>query len=184
LVGMFELKGAFGERVVGVLGGRAEVESVNCVLRTLAAVDKKTRTVSQVFDASGIAGVAHLVHAARFALTAQATRMNFASSLNIELICWVAGERQINRAFERVGLREGCKKVAILTIGETREQVKRAQAEIARELSIERNDKVLDVTREKTAALLQAFEIQKHELKIAGVEKLVLERVALLSLQR
>ena len=181
---MFKLRGEFGKRVVGVIGARGIMKNINAKLKTMAAVDKKTRTTNQIFDADRISGEEHLVHAAKLALTARATRTNFAESFNIELVCWVAGMRQINQAFERVGLREGCGRVALLTIGSTSSAVKRAQTEILDELGLKRDDAVLEVTAKKVPELIKSFGITKSELEIAPVQKLVLERVALLALQR
>jgi tRNA threonylcarbamoyladenosine modification (KEOPS) complex Cgi121 subunit len=181
---MFELKGTFGRCTIGIVGGRATVDEVDGLLRRLARVDRRHGTVSQIFDASRIAGRGHLLHAARLALIAQATGKNFASSLNIELACWVAGERQIGRALEKVGLHKGGMTVAVLTVGRTRSAVKRSQADILHELRIERDDDVVEFEPKKIAALLKVFSIPKHELEIADIRKLVLERIALLSLQR
>ena len=181
---MLELKGAFGKRVVGVIGARAEVQDVDAMLKTLSAIDEKVHTVSQIFDADRIAGKEHLIHAAKLALDARATCTSFAGSLNIELVCWASGVRQIAQAFERVGLRKGCRQVAILTIGNTREAVKCAQTKILQELRVKRDNKVIDITPKKIPVLMKTFNIPKRELKIADIQKLVLEKVALLSLQR
>lgn len=184
VLGMFELGGAFGKRVVGMVGGRASVGDVDELLRKLAKVDEKNRTTSQAFEASSIAGKEHLVHAARLALIAHATKRNFASSLNIELVCWAAAERQIARAFEKVGIHKGCKGLAILALGSSRAQVRRALVSICRELGIERDDGVLELTRGKVSNLCKVFSISDDELKVAPIQKLVLERVALLALER
>ena len=180
---MFELRGTFGKRAIGVAGGRMTVDDVDELLEELARIDSKRGTVSQIFDASRIAGKEHLLHAARLALIAQATGKNFASSLNIELACWVAGERQINRAFGKVGVRKGSMAVTVLTIGKTRFAVKCAQSDVVRELHIKRDDDVVEFVPKKIAALLKVFSIPKRELEIADIRKLVLERIALLSLQ-
>jgi KEOPS complex subunit Cgi121 len=181
---LFELKGAFGKSIVGVMGALADVQDIDAMLKTLAIIDKRSQTIGQIFDADRIAGKEHLVHAAKMALTAQATHMNFADSLNIELVCWVSGLRQIARAFDRVGVRKGCNHVAVLTIGKSREEIKRAQKETLRELNLDRDDKVLDVDSNKISMLMKVFNISKKELEIAPIEKLVLEKIALLSLQR
>jgi tRNA threonylcarbamoyladenosine modification (KEOPS) complex Cgi121 subunit len=181
---LFELKGAFGKRIVGVMGALADVQDIDAMLKILATIDKRSHTIGQIFDADHTAGKKHLVHAAKLALTAQATHMNFADSLNIELVCWVSGMRQIVRAFDRVGVRKGCNHVAVLTIGKSREEVKRAQTETLRELNLDRDDKVLDVNSKKISTLMKAFDVSEKELEIAPIEELVLEKVALLSLQR
>jgi KEOPS complex subunit Cgi121 len=181
---LFELKGAFGKSIVGIMGALANVQDIDAMLKTLAIIDKRSQTINQIFDADRIAGKEHLVHAAKLALTAQATHMSFADSLNIELVCWVSGLRQIIRAFDRVGVRKGCNRAAVLTIGKRREDVKRAQTETLRELNLDHDDKVLDVDSNKIPMLMKVFNISKKELEIAPIEKLVLEKIALLSLQR
>jgi len=181
---LFELKGVFGKRIVGVMGALADVQDIDAMLKTLATIDKKSHTIGQIFDADCIASKKHLVHAAKLALTAQATHMNFADSLNIELVCWASGLRQIARAFDRVGVRKGRNRVAVLTIGKSQEEVKRAQTETMRELNMNHDDKVLNVNSKKISTLMKAFDISKKELKIAPIEELVLEKIALLSLQR
>ncbi len=184
LVMMFEFKGPFGKRVIGIAGGRIAIKSVDEVLKTIRSVDRKHGTVSQIFDASRIAGAEHLAHAARLALTAHTTGTNFADALGIELVCWTAGARQINRAFEKVGLRKKSKSVALLTIGKARGQVKLAQADLLHQLHITRDDRMIELTPKKVNMLLKIFSIPKHELKIADAKKLVVERIALLSLQK
>jgi tRNA threonylcarbamoyladenosine modification (KEOPS) complex Cgi121 subunit len=181
---LFELKGAFGKKIVGVMGALTDVRDVNAMLKTLATIDKRSQTIGQIFDADTIAGEGHLIHAAKLALTAQATRMNFADSLNIELVCWASGLRQIARAFDRVGVHKGCNHVVVLTIGKSRKDVKRAQMETLRELNLNRDDNVLDVNSKKISVLMKAFDVSKREMEIAPIEKLVLEKVALLSLRR
>lgn len=178
---VFNLEGPFGRRVVGAAGGRGKVVDVDELLRRLADIDKRGGTTSQVFDASRVAGVEHLVHAARSALIARATKDNFASSMPVELVCRVAAERQIGRAFDKLGVRPGGVEIALLTVGASRSRVRAAVNEIFSELGIERDDKVLELKREKFSNLQRTFSIAKRELEVAPIQKLILERIALLA---
>lgn len=181
---MFKLKGPFGERFASVAGGRVKIENVDQLLGKLAEIDEKTGTTSQVFDASRIAGAAHLVHAARLALVSHATGKSLASSLNIEFVCWTAGSHQIEQALGRVGVGENTRTVALLTVGSSEDEVERARDEALRYLEIERDDVVLKIGPEKAPRLLEVFSISAKEREIADIQKLVLERMALLALQR
>lgn len=181
---MYELKGCFGKRVVGVSGGRIRAGNVEELLDKIQKIDRANKTTSQIFDASYVAGSEHLVHSARSALIAHAMKTNFADSLNIEISCWVAAEQQIARAFEKVGLRENSDTVAILVLGDSRPRVKKVLHEICRELGIAREDDVLELTAEKIPRLVEIFSISNGELKIAPDQKLVLERIALLTLKK
>jgi tRNA threonylcarbamoyladenosine modification (KEOPS) complex Cgi121 subunit len=181
---VYELKGTFGKRVVGIVGGKLVDEGINVILDRLARIDRRHCTVSQIFDASRIAGKDHLLQAARLSLIAEATNKKFASSLNIELACWAAAKRQIARAFGKVGVRKGTSEIAILTLGKTRLEVKKSIEDFVRELIVVRDDDVGELTTEKIPTLLKIFSIPKSELEISGIQKLVLERIALLCLQR
>lgn len=183
-ISILTLTGHFGKCVLGVSGGGGAVHDIERILERIAKIDRRHGTTSQVFDASRIAGKTHLAHAAKLALTAQFTRRNFTSSLGLELMCWAAGVRQITQALERVGLREGSTQVAILTLGKSCEAVNRAQTDIFSELGIKRDQRVLELTPEKTRSLVDVFSISEEELKLAPIEKLVLERIALLSLEK
>lgn len=160
------------------------MDDVERCLEELAKADEKNGTTSQLFNASRIAGKEHLVHAARLALISYSTGINFASSLNIELVCWTAAERQISRAFEKVGLRRGDRYLAILTLGDSRTQVKQAMAKIVNGLELKRDDGVLKLTPQKVSEISDAFSISRGELNIAPIQKLVLERMALLALEK
>lgn len=178
------LRGPFGKRVAGVSGGRVSSVDVEKFLEKLQRIDKEEKTTSQLFDASHIAGLEHLLHSARLALIAQATGMNFADSPNIELLCWVAAERQISRAFEKVGLRRDSDTAAILVLGDSKLQVKKVLEEIHQGLGIKREDGVLELTEQKIPKLIKSFSISKEEMKFAPVRRLILERVALLALEK
>ena len=181
---VFELNLGFGKKAVGVAGGVAEIENVEELLQKVRKVDGEHGTVSQLFDATRIAGKAHLVHASKLALIAQATKTNFASSLGIELMCWVAAERQINKVFDKVGLREDSEALAVLTVGDRPAQVRQALGALVLELGIERDDGVLEISPRKIPILSKIYSISKPALEISEVQKLVLERVSLLALER
>jgi tRNA threonylcarbamoyladenosine modification (KEOPS) complex Cgi121 subunit len=178
------LRGPFGSRALCIAGGRGNVADTQEFLGKMAAIDDEVGTTSQVFDASLVAGPEHLVHAARSALTAHATGRNLAGSLRIELMCWAAAERQIGRAFEKMGLRRGVGELAFVVVARSRTGARAAMGKIFRELGVERDDGVLGVARKKVPAIRRAFSISSEELEVAPLEKLVLERIALLALAR
>lgn len=181
---LFKFKGAFGERSVGVAGGRTNVGDVNNFLKKLSEIDQEQGTTSQVFKSSCIAGVEHLLHSARLALTAFATGTNFASSLGVELACWTSAQRQIGRALDTVGITKDDKEIALVTIGYSNDQVKRAINEILFKLNITRDDSVLKINDKKIQILIAAFSIPHHLLKTYDIQKLVMERIALLALEK
>ncbi len=183
-VSTFRVKGSFGSKVVGVAAGICRVENVDEFLAKFAEVDKAENTVTQVFDASRVAGAGHLIQAARLALNAQASKMGFASSPSIELICWAAAERQIGRAFEKIGVRSGEIGLAFVSVGNSSSHVRRALSKIFRKLVKDWDNSLIEISRNKIPGLRRVFSISKEELAIASIEKIVLDRVALLAVAK
>ena len=62
--------------------------------------------------------------------------------------------------------------------------MKKSIDDFVRELLVERDDDVVELTQEKIPTLLEIFSIPEGELEICDIQKLVLERIALLCLQR
>ena len=180
----FRVRGRFGTRFVAVAAGHFSVDDVDGFLVRIAQVDRETGTLTQVLNASRVAGVDHLVHATRLALEAQANGTGFASSVPIELICWASAERQIGRAFEKMGLREGKWGLAVLTTGTSSPQTASAVKRIFGELGGEWDNGLLELNQEKIAGLQKMFSINNEELAVAPVERIILERVALLALAK
>jgi tRNA threonylcarbamoyladenosine modification (KEOPS) complex Cgi121 subunit len=170
--------------VVAVVGGKGKVKDVNEVLDHLREIAKKHGIVAQAFDACVVAGVRHLVHAARLATLAQEDKRGFANSLEVELICWTSAERQIGRAIKKIGLKSGKRKLAFVAIGDSHAKVKKALGEVFLSLGLKPAPKVLDLSREKEKKIREIFSISPRELGVIPLEKLVIERISLLELQR
>lgn len=152
------------------------------IIQKLEEIDRMRGTVSQVFDASSIAGPKHLIHAARLAITAGDSGRGLADSLKMDLVCWVAGERRIGEALRKVGLRPDGREIAFLVLGDSTQRVRAALTDIFK-LGAKRDDKLLELSPKKGKKLKQRFLISQKELDIAPIGDLVLERVALLSLE-
>lgn len=178
------VKGPFGVRVVGVAAGIFSIDNVDEFLCKLTEVDRRGSTVTQAFKASCISGVEHLIHAARLAIIANENKTGFASSLAIELICWTAAERQIGRAFDKIGVRKGEDSLAILSIGTSSAQVSGTVSKIFQEFAAEWDNTLLELKPEKFSELQKIFSISQDEITIAPIQKIILERVALLALAK
>ncbi len=181
---MVEITGEFGERQVLVTGGFAEIENIEKIIEKLNEIDEKYETISQLFNASTIAGKNHLYHASKLALEALENGQAFAKSPSIELTCWVAGMRQIKKSLKRVGVDEDSNKIALVTIGEKKTKAEEAQKEILQTLDVERDEQVLEIDKDKEKRLGKIFSISEKQLEIMPIDRLVMEKVALLSLEQ
>lgn len=181
---MRELNGPFGKQLLEITSGSINVNDVEMVVKTVKKVSDNQGVVSQIFDAERIAGREHLIHAIRLALIHLESGESFADSPDIELACWTAGTRQIDQALELSGIRGETKKAALVVVGSNKKEVKKATEELSQKLQIERDESVLDITPEKTELLKEVFSISNAQLATAGLKELILERIALLSLEK
>lgn len=180
---MIEIQGNFGRRLVEISGGRTELGDVEKTIEEIEKIDRAEATTSQIFDARRIAGKQHLIHASKLALEARERGKSFADSPKIELTCWTAALRQIDKAIDRVGVKTGSNEIAIMTIGENKTRVKEANKRIHRALGIERDDKVFEIDDEKVENLKEAFNISQKQEEISSPKNIILEKIGLLSLK-
>lgn len=180
---MHKIKGSFGEKSVSLSGGEIDIGDVEDAFSTLQEIDEREGTVSQVFEASRIAGESHLLHSAKLAYEAIEKGKSFADSPGIELTCWVAGLRQINKSLEKVGIDDGTEKAAVIVIGNDLSGVQKAREGIFESFFTARDDSVIDYGEWKRDSLIESYDISKGQEKVSCVEDMVLEKVALLSLE-
>lgn len=121
--------------------------------------------------ADRVYGRDHLLHAAALARRAVAEGRARSADVQTETLLYAAGERQIGKALDLMGLREGTDAVAVVSWGADVEP-------LARALGWTRDDAVL----EGSDGALDAFGVTLEERAMLPRERwgdLVLERVAL-----
>jgi KEOPS complex subunit Cgi121 len=146
----------------------------------------------QFFDARVVATWQHLYFAALNALTAFRNEENICKSLAMEALLYAAAQRQITRATELVGIRPNSSEVAVLIIGREPRVVESVLSMVASRIGAQRDEKVLELSRGKAAAIQKTFAISDEELRTVmekgdletALTDLVIERMALLSTQR
>ena len=92
-------------------------------LEEMRREEKSKDKAIQVFDAENVCGEEHLYHSTRLDVKSF-KRGGISRSLEIEILLFVAGERQISRALEKVGVKEGTKRVAVVLVNSSEEDVK------------------------------------------------------------
>jgi len=128
----------------------------------------------QLLDARLVCGRDHLIAAGEHAERAMREGTAVAKSLPVELVVYASGERQINEAIAKMGIRDDTTEFAVVHFG--------GDLALALEaLRLTRDDAVLSVTPAK----LRSFGLTEAELSTVPPERqtdLVLERVALVDL--
>ena len=148
---------------------------------------------TQFFDAKNVASWQHLYFAALNALTAFSNKTNISRTLGMETLLYAAGERQITKATEKMGIKSATREIAVLIVGNNRENVESAVSKILRNVAGQQDDRVLEVSEPKNELIKKAFKVdavevetmmrKSHDLETALVD-LVIERMALVSCER
>ncbi len=121
-------------------------------------------------NADLICGVEHLQSAVEHALRSFDQQRNACNTITMECLLYASGERQISKAQEKMGMRKGMERLALVLFGPDVEDVLKA-------LELVRDDSVLEASVEKALR----FGVDKGEMDALGPERasdLVLERVA------
>ncbi len=143
----------------------------------------------QFFNASLIATWEHLYFAVLDALMAFGTRRNISKSIAVEAMLYSSAQRQIKKAIELIGVKNGCSDVAVIVLGESRKGVESVASSISEYLRKEPEESVLELSPEKEKTIQEAFGITRNELAITtnhsdaqrALVDIVIERMALLS---
>jgi tRNA threonylcarbamoyladenosine modification (KEOPS) complex Cgi121 subunit len=150
-------------------------------------------THEQLLDSSLVAGYEHLRFAVLDALNAFAGHVSISSNLAIEIILYASAQRQIKEAFRLMGLQPSTNRVAVVILARTEEQASKRLRTVSRLIGGQRDDGVIDLTKDKLEGIKKLFGISNVELEAKsmrrGLEKqalidLVIEHMALLVTQR
>lgn len=183
---IFELEDGL---VIGVCGLKGFVD-VNYVLQISKNVESQFRVTAQFFDASLIASWEHVVFSAFNAIKAFEAGRNIAKNLGMEVLVRLSGQRQISVALKLMGLKEECKELGIVIIGESRERVEEAIHHAVEKLGLMEDDSTLELNSEKAERIREVFGIGSEELEsvpaknyFEALVKCCVERSALLMLE-
>ncbi len=173
---------------IAIAGFRnVKIENINSFLERFKK--EKAGADVQFFDAKRVAGPQHLYFAALNALNAFEKKTNISNSLAVEALLYASAQRQIKKAVEMLGIKQGSSEVAVLIMAENRRENDACTSLVSSLIHGERDDSVLELTDKKIKTIKKLFRISDVELeaklKREGLEKealtdLVIERSALL----
>jgi KEOPS complex subunit Cgi121 len=153
---------------------------------------KPAAVEAQFFDARRVAAWQHLYFAALNALIAFKNGENISKTLAMETLLYAAAERQITKAVELVGIRATSADVAVILVGKEPRKMESVLSMISKSIGGQRDEKVLELSKDKMATIQRVFDIRDAELRTVMEWKdmqktltdLVVERMALLATQR
>lgn len=174
---------------IGVEGLRLEEPlKVDKSLTDLQKISERREVPLQIIEAKYLAGPRHAFHAGYLALTAQSEKRARANKIEIEMLLYITGKRQIGEAIRDAGVKSGTTEIAVIALGPSEKALRGTLDEVARTLQGEEDDNLLEITALKKRSLQRLFEITDEELALVSettswresLLKCVMERGAML----
>jgi tRNA threonylcarbamoyladenosine modification (KEOPS) complex Cgi121 subunit len=169
-----------GERTLQAVGARrrvAGVPSVATLVRTLREVGKESESLVAVFDARAIAGERHLYSAWAHLGRSRARGESRLRDRGAELALYVAGDDQLPRALEKVGVSDSTEEFVLVAEKPHEPALLLTRFDLAGDPTV--YPRAPDAT---TLARLGISVGERSAVPPTGWEGLVLERVALVEL--
>lgn len=172
-------------RMIQVVGARGTIRDVTNFLARVREFSQHFHCVIQVFDATVIYGAEHLDSAVTHALRAMKRKTNTTNSLEMEILLYASGERQLKLAIPKMGVKQGKGTIVVVFFHEIEKNSggvsDRAIDDMLHSLSFVRDDSVV-MGNEDT---LRNFGITDEEFKTVTKAKyghLILEKIALVDI--
>ncbi len=151
--------------------------------------EKPSNVEVQFFDAKFVATWQHLYFAALNTLTALKNKKNLSKSAAMETMLYASAQRQIRKAIKLLGINPDSSEMAVLIIGEKPEKARSALTIVSKYCNVQRDDTVLELSKEKAIVIQKEFGISDVELETIMIKDdlekalvdLVIERMALLA---
>ena len=167
--------------MIEVIGAKGSIQDMDLFFKQILNLSKEYKIVIQVIDADIVYGKNHLISASQHAVRAFGQKKNSTNSLAMEILLYASGERQIQKAIQKVGIKKGNVNIALVFVDEVQENGKVSDiivGKILEALNLTRDDKVL----EGDIDTLRKFGITQQELMTVPKNKhrnLILEKVAM-----
>ncbi len=166
---------------LNIIGCIGKVDSVDDFIRKaqdfVSSSTSKKDILLQFFDADKVLGKEHVLSAIKHAKRAFEREENISATMAMEILIYAAGEPQIKNALAKIGLKDGCERIAVIVDEDVDFEG------LLSHLGLKRDDSVLEFNENK----LKAFGITEEEVSVVDKDKirdLVLERIAMVDVRK
>lgn len=162
-----------------IFGAIGLIKDADIFLKKINEFSNKNNLKIQVFDADLIFGINHIITSINHAVRSIKNNKQTTNSIEMEIMLYVSGERQLKLAIPKMGIKKNTKNIAFILISDniTNDIIK----ELLNFLSLKRCDSVLSSNGKN----LKKFGINEKEIKTVSAdnyEKLIIEKVALVDI--
>ena len=121
-----------------------------------------------MLNADAVAGVRHIEHGVNQAVLAFERSQNLANDLSVEICLRCSAQRQISRAFDLLGLKEGPMNLCVILIG-----CDDYTSELSSLFALDES-----VLSPNIDSLKEIYSINDEELEIMDVEDILIDRIS------
>ena len=162
-----------------IIGAKGNIQDIDNFLKEIESFAKNHNIVIQVFDADMIFGKNHLISSVNHAVRSIDRKTNTTNSLEMEILLYSSGERQLKLAIPKMGVKDGETRAAFVFVGD--KVPKQLIDDFLSLFSLSQDDKLL----EGDENTLKKFGINEDEIKTVTKDKygdLILEKVAMVDI--
>lgn len=152
-------------------------------------ISEKRQVTIQFFNADLIASWEHLYFSILHSIKSFKQGRNLSSNLDLEILLYASGQRQIKVAIKELGIGLEIKNIALIIYGNSVDNVKNALNDIQKLANGKDDDSILNIDEEKYKNICNFFNIHpieiqaiinsnKWEDKLLALIKIILNRIA------
>ena len=150
-----------------ILGFKGNIVSVGDTLDYINSI-KRNSEIIQLLNADAVAGRRHIEHGVNQAFSAFERGENLANDLSVEICLRCSAQRQISKAFDLLGLKEGQMNLCAILI-----DCDDYTSQLSSRFTLDDNVLLPDVGK-----LKNIYDISDDELGIIDVEDILIDRIS------
>lgn len=160
------------------------INSKDATIKNLSKAAEGVAGFVQLIALKPIASEAQLWQAADQTVNAFAEKTNFVNQPGLEFLVRLSGRKQLPQALELLEVKEGMNQCLLIACAKTPLLAKAAFLGAAKSISFVEEPGLLTASAEKHQAfLLKTYGLTPAALKVAPLEELVLETIAMVALE-
>lgn len=150
-----------------IIGLKGKIDSVGDTLNQVNSI-KKDSEIIQLLNADAVAGRRHIEHGVNQAFLAFERDENLANDLSVEICLRCSGQRQISKAFNLLGLKEGSMNLCAILV-----DCDDYTYQLSSLFTLDD-----DVLTPDVGKLKEIYDISDDELEIIDVEDILIDRIS------
>ena len=171
------------EMIYEIIGGSTKIDHVENYIRLVHQFAEQHSIHIQLLDAQMIYGKIHLESAIYHAIRAMNEKKMSTQSIEMEILIYSSGERQLNHAIPKMGIKQGETSIVAIFLDEN---IKKKKFNESIELFIEKfNIQIDDTVFEQSIEKIKTWgfsEDEKQTISKDSFENLILEKIAMIDI--